>query len=611
MIKKVLIILLVLIINIINIGYAAVLRYKDGKELNINSIIDQNGNDVIRGFSKNGSVLIPLYEVSKIIHIEGRNILVVYKDNTQDTITLNEEVSLIAKLENGGSKPIDLNSLDLIDFNKNITIENTSQTNSSNLNTNTINQKPQFFQNISQDSNNIITTDNSSSIKSANNTSSENIVLDNTNQPPVYDTTTNFKTESTEDSLAIQQSNYFSQKTIRETTQEKDLAYQQSLIENTQQDNTQTKYSSEDYLEYEIKRFDTLWDIAGRFYGNPFLWSHIWKSNPYIDNPDLIYPGDYLKIPKDYLIKNNVKVTENGALAPSDYSLTSSISGQATNNLMDRNDLSMFVTENSLLSSTASEQVSSSMPLEQDEIYELINGKNFKEFFSYSFHSQLGFFVDRVQLNTKARLIARYTKNYSFVPYYSEVRITLGSNDGVKEGDKFYVVEFEDLGVDYKTKERLPYYARIKGEVKVIKVFKNYSVGYLTRCYEKVYNNDVVLKKTPPSVPKIKKVLFDKKLLESYIVKDLTKKSKVSYPLNLYLIKGGSMEGFEVGQVFDIYTMEKDREYSDLPVGEILIVKTFAHYSVALLGVRWSRVYLKKGDLLRYKFKYELTYSNK
>jgi hypothetical protein len=48
---------------------------------------------------------------------------------------------------------------------------------------------------------------------------------------------------------------------------------------------------------YTIKRGDTLWDISNSFLKDPFLWPFIWKANPYITNPDLIYPGNKLAIP--------------------------------------------------------------------------------------------------------------------------------------------------------------------------------------------------------------------------------------------------------------------------------------------------------------------------
>lgn len=49
--------------------------------------------------------------------------------------------------------------------------------------------------------------------------------------------------------------------------------------------------------KYIIKKDDTLWDLAFKFLGDPFKWPEIWNINAYINNPDLIYPGDPLSIP--------------------------------------------------------------------------------------------------------------------------------------------------------------------------------------------------------------------------------------------------------------------------------------------------------------------------
>ena len=49
-------------------------------------------------------------------------------------------------------------------------------------------------------------------------------------------------------------------------------------------------------MEYTVVRGDTLWDISGRFYHDPFLWPRLWQQNPSILNPHLIYPGDRIKL---------------------------------------------------------------------------------------------------------------------------------------------------------------------------------------------------------------------------------------------------------------------------------------------------------------------------
>ncbi|MFQ5433981.1 MAG: LysM peptidoglycan-binding domain-containing protein [Anaerolineae bacterium] len=48
---------------------------------------------------------------------------------------------------------------------------------------------------------------------------------------------------------------------------------------------------------YTIRRGDTLWWIAGRAYGDPWLWQLIYATNSQLTDPDLIHAGNGLFIP--------------------------------------------------------------------------------------------------------------------------------------------------------------------------------------------------------------------------------------------------------------------------------------------------------------------------
>src|SRR5262249_23059699 len=47
---------------------------------------------------------------------------------------------------------------------------------------------------------------------------------------------------------------------------------------------------------HTVRRGDTLWEISGRYYQNPYSWPRLWGYNPQIQNPHWIYPGDHVRL---------------------------------------------------------------------------------------------------------------------------------------------------------------------------------------------------------------------------------------------------------------------------------------------------------------------------
>jgi hypothetical protein len=71
-----------------------------------------------------------------------------------------------------------------------------------------------------------------------------------------------------------------------------------------------TKYGGVE--TYVVREGDTLWDICTKFFGDPYHWPRIWSYNPKITNPHWIYPGDVV-----WLVPPRGQVTPTAAPAPS------------------------------------------------------------------------------------------------------------------------------------------------------------------------------------------------------------------------------------------------------------------------------------------------------
>ena len=65
-----------------------------------------------------------------------------------------------------------------------------------------------------------------------------------------------------------------------------------------------------------IQPGDTLWDLAGKFYQDPYLWPQLWENNRYILDAHWIYPGDPLVLGPAVAPVDQLAGTGDGSGAP-------------------------------------------------------------------------------------------------------------------------------------------------------------------------------------------------------------------------------------------------------------------------------------------------------
>jgi hypothetical protein len=58
----------------------------------------------------------------------------------------------------------------------------------------------------------------------------------------------------------------------------------------------QLKLNDDAPKTHVVVKGDTLWDISAIFLKQPWLWPKLWRFNPEINNPHLIYPGDIIRL---------------------------------------------------------------------------------------------------------------------------------------------------------------------------------------------------------------------------------------------------------------------------------------------------------------------------
>ena len=81
-------------------------------------------------------------------------------------------------------------------------------------------------------------------------------------------------------------------------TSTSDISEDGTITEEKQREESPSAPSA-DNQNYTVKSGDTLWALAKFYYGDGSKYSLIASANPDITNPNLIYPGQVLVIPKE------------------------------------------------------------------------------------------------------------------------------------------------------------------------------------------------------------------------------------------------------------------------------------------------------------------------
>ena len=59
--------------------------------------------------------------------------------------------------------------------------------------------------------------------------------------------------------------------------------------------------------EHLIVPRDSLWKLAAQYYADAYQWPKLWELNEQVENPDLIYVGEILRVPADNAKKQAAK----------------------------------------------------------------------------------------------------------------------------------------------------------------------------------------------------------------------------------------------------------------------------------------------------------------
>lgn len=313
--------------------------------------------------------------------------------------------------------------------------------------------------------------------------------------------------------------------------------------------------------EYSIVPYDNLWNLSKGFYQTGFEWQRIWKANPYIMNPDLIYPGDVLIIPG----VGEVTVKDDGTY-------------QVRGITFDDRVASLFSTETTIDTAVTLPQVNSAYIDKKIKEYLLSESAMLTIPYIHKTENAKGLVEPGF-----ASLDDGNRKSYM---QYATVKVSTDDGTGLTGGS--YTLVQPVTYLEYRGKivnlVKPVGFAEVRGQDSV----------FITKSWDMVYDSARIVPNQEISIEGGIVVKEDASPLEVKLLSRV-KKEVIYHQYEMIILAGGQSDGLRVGDLFDAY-LEKSRTGDEKKVDlQVMVVKVQAETATAI--VTQSADIVKDGPL--------------
>ncbi|MDX9715734.1 MAG: LysM domain-containing protein [Dissulfurispiraceae bacterium] len=298
---------------------------------------------------------------------------------------------------------------------------------------------------------------------------------------------------------------------------------------------------------YTVKQGDTLWDISSDKIQSPFLWPKLWKANPEIKNPHLIYPGQQLLIPDDIAKSDDKQIAEEST-GPKLKDISVLKPYDLSGSKIASKDLKIMVSREVLLhSGFVADNIMDAGKVHANPLGKTIMGKN-----------------DTAYINLKSKALP---------------------------GAQFYVLSKPEPLIDPTTKKELGKIVRIKGTLHYIGEENGNSKSVITESFEEIVINDLLMNYY--SVEALIAPDQESRPNQSgTIAKHFSGRTVSGTGYILYLNKGRS-SGISIGDLFEVVTGGKPHT----PLGDVQIISVQKNTSIGIMKKAVREV--ATGDIFR------------
>ncbi len=332
---------------------------------------------------------------------------------------------------------------------------------------------------------------------------------------------------------------------------------------------------------YTVKKGDTLWDISGSFLKDPFLWPFIWKANPSITNPDLIYPGNKLAIPSLAPIERALKAP---AEAEKDKLIEEKAEQVTRQETRPRETVTLPETGKQKPAEVPAEGHRIILPEEQPipiiDKYAMLSAG----------------FVDN--MNAEGRIVGSPEDAKTTFGFGDMVYVKLPSSQPANIGDKFLVYTTVKKVSHPRSGKRYGTLVRGLGILQI--AAKNASdvfTAKITLSFDSMEKNNMLTPYREPALVFNSRQQKDKEIT-GYIL-DVVENHTINAQLDFVYLDKGNVDGVEPGDRFAVYSASEKRSLPKKKIGEVQVFIVKDNSATAV--VRKSTEPIVVGDQIEFR----------
>ena len=328
-----------------------------------------------------------------------------------------------------------------------------------------------------------------------------------------------------------------------------------------------------------VKKGDTLWDIAGYYYNNPYLWRNIYNANmDKIEDPHWIYPGQEFIIPD--IPEDMTATTGNEGNISNTEDVSNINEREAKNLIIEKENTNEKVSYSKI---SQDEEITKIKAIREDiKKIERSKNLNISNTVRYAVAKKSAFIAGFVSKDNPAigRIDVLYKNSYAYSTHektYVQLNNPDINNDII--GKTLIIFRWQDK-IKNSSGEYLGKYVKIVGTIKIEKINENKSYGTIMSAYDIIKKGDFVGLYKSPVIPLNATYLKESNDIRAYLIATPIN-NKVLNEYSIVLVDIGKESGINSGDVFTVIRKNKTNNY--YAAGALQILVPYNGYSTATM----------------------------